>query len=115
MYTILAFLSAIGLIVSLLHPLLYLFLLLKDITSGHSLIILIQVRLICLFQLTFPPWNPGPAKTIFIGPPPVLPPSGNTTMTTTPTTTSAMETEKIYKSSVGGGDVDDKVIGKYKC
>lgn len=60
--------------------------------------------------LTFPPWNPGPAKTIFIGPPPVLPPSGNTTMTTTPTTTSAMETEKIYKSSVGGGDVDDKVI-----
>ena len=63
-------------------------------------------------QLTFPPWNPGPAETMFLGPLPVPSTALNTTITTTPTTTTAMETEKIFKSSVGGGDVDDKVVGK---
>ena len=63
-------------------------------------------------QLTFPPWNPGPVKTIYLGPPPVHSTATNTTVTTTPTTTTAMETEKIFKSSVGGGDIDDKVIGE---
>ena len=63
------------------------------------------------FQLTFPPWQPGPAETIFLGPPREGSQASNTTLTTTPTSTTAMETEKIFKSSVGGGDIDDTVIG----
>lgn len=65
------------------------------------------------FQLTFPPWHPGPARTIYIGTPPDVPLAANTTLTTTPTTTTAMETEKIFKSSAGDNNVDDKVIGEF--
>ena len=58
----------------------------------------------------FPPWNPGPAETIFMGPPRVTPLNPTPTNATTPTTTTAMETEMMY-GSVEGGQHDDKIVG----
>ena len=70
---------------------------------------------LCTFQYTFPPWNPGPAETEFIGPP-RTPPAPNTTRVTPPVTTpvpSIATDYNIIGTSRGKDRHDNKIIGLY--
>ncbi|XP_052774947.1 axotactin-like isoform X2 [Mya arenaria] len=68
-------------------------------------------------QLTFPPWNPGPAKTEYLGPPPTLPINKTSPAHTSMTTpsNSVSTARDISVGSHGRDKHDNKVIAIALC